>query len=68
MHSEEQSLATAGRWSLLRSLAGVCRYAIGAVFVLSAALKALDPGDFALQVSYYGIGRTPYLAPAPETQ
>ncbi|GMU91000.1 MAG: hypothetical protein AMXMBFR4_00580 [Candidatus Hydrogenedentota bacterium] len=35
--------------------------ALGAVFILSAALKALDVYSFAVQVSYYGVVRDPAI-------
>jgi len=45
----------------LTLLGEMCRYIIGLLFVASAVLKVIDTGDFAVQVSYYGIIRAPRL-------
>ncbi|HPS00953.1 MAG TPA: hypothetical protein PLA90_05365 [Candidatus Sumerlaeota bacterium] len=42
-------------------IGGVCAAIIGCVFLLSAFLKALSFEEFAIQVSYYGIVRTPWV-------
>jgi hypothetical protein len=45
----------------MRTTAAVCRWIVGLLFVLAAGLKALSAMDFAVQVSYYGIVRTPWV-------
>jgi len=45
----------------MRTLATVSRWIVGLLFVLAAGLKALSAMDFAVQVSYYGIVRTPWV-------
>ena len=45
----------------MRSTAAVCRWIVGLLFVLAAGLKALSAMDFAVQVSYYGVVRTPWV-------
>ena len=49
--------ATAGRRKWAEGLAA----AAGAVFLASAVLKAVAPVDFAVQVSYYGVVRAPWV-------
>ena len=45
----------------MRTTAAVCRWIVGVLFVLAAGLKALSAMDFAVQVSYYGVVRTPWV-------
>ena len=48
--------ADSGRFSLpLRVARLVARIALGALFVFSGALKALDPGEFAKEVQRYNL-------------
>ena len=41
-----------------------CRYSLGALFLVSAGLKALSFDEFAVQLSYYGIVRIPWVVRA----
>jgi len=45
----------------MKSTAAVCRWIVGLLFVSAAGLKALSAMDFAVQVSYYGVVRTPWV-------
>ena len=45
-------------------VAPLCRYSLAVFFLLSAVLKALSFEEFAVQVSYYGVVRTPSIVRA----
>jgi hypothetical protein len=45
----------------MRTTAITCRWIVGLLFVVAAALKAASAMDFAVQVSYYGVVRTPWI-------
>ena len=49
------------RTSCSSAVGRACRLAVGAIFFLSAGLKALSLTMFAFQISYFGIVRTPWF-------